>query len=131
MRSFDSLSEREVLALAISLEEEDERVYAEYAEGLRDTFPASAAVFEGMQQEESGHRRRLIELFSSKFGEPHSADPPVGRERFRASETGLAGAPAGTRHRPQPGRHHGSGEPPFLRKSCRPRAGSGRTPATG
>jgi rubrerythrin len=69
MRGFDSLSEREILALAISLEEEDERVYAEYAEGLRETFPASAAVFEGMQQEESGHRRRLIELFHSKFGD--------------------------------------------------------------
>lgn len=68
MRSFDSLSEREILALAISLEEEDERVYAEYAEGLKETFPASAAVFEGMQQEESGHRRRLIELFQTNFG---------------------------------------------------------------
>lgn len=50
MRSVDSLSEREILALAISLEEEDERVYAEYVEGLRETFPASAAVYEGMQQ---------------------------------------------------------------------------------
>jgi rubrerythrin len=69
MRSFDSLSEREILALAISLEEEDERVYAEYAEGLRQTFPASAAVFDGMRQEESTHRRRLIELFRQKFGE--------------------------------------------------------------
>src|ERR1700726_1047393 len=69
MRSFDSLSEREVLALAISLEEEDERVYAEYAEGLRATFPASAAVFDGMRQEESTHRRRLIELYRQKFGE--------------------------------------------------------------
>jgi erythrin-vacuolar iron transport family protein len=68
MRSFDSLSEREILALAISLEEEDERVYAEYAEGLRETFPASAAVFEGMEKEESGHRRRLIELFQAHFG---------------------------------------------------------------
>jgi len=68
MRSFDSLSEREILALAISLEEEDERVYAEYSEGLRETFPASAAVFDGMREEESGHRRRLIELFQSKFG---------------------------------------------------------------
>lgn len=68
MRSFDSLSEREILALAISLEEEDERVYAEYAEGLREAFPASAAVFDGMREEESGHRRRLIELFQSKFG---------------------------------------------------------------
>ncbi len=69
MRSFDSLSEREILALAISLEEEDERVYAEYVEGLRQNFPASAEVFEGMREEESGHRRRLIELFRSKFGE--------------------------------------------------------------
>ncbi|HEX5229492.1 MAG TPA: ferritin family protein [Bryobacteraceae bacterium] len=69
MRSFDSLSEREILALAISLEEEDERVYAEYAEGLRSNFPGSAAVFDGMREEESGHRRRLIELFRSKFGE--------------------------------------------------------------
>ena len=68
MRNFDSLSEREILALAISLEEEDERVYAEYAEGLKETFPASAAVFEGMQQEESGHRRRLIELFQTRYG---------------------------------------------------------------
>jgi erythrin-vacuolar iron transport family protein len=69
MRSFDSLSEREILALAISLEEEDERVYAEYAEGLRQNFTASAAVFDGMREEESGHRRRLIELFREKFGE--------------------------------------------------------------
>ena len=69
MRNFDSLSEREILALAISLEEEDERVYAEYAEGLRQNFPASAEVFDGMREEESGHRRRLIELFRKKFGE--------------------------------------------------------------
>jgi rubrerythrin len=68
MRSFQSLSEREVLALAISLEEEDERVYAEYSEGLRENFPASAAVFDGMREEESGHRRRLIELYQQKFG---------------------------------------------------------------
>jgi erythrin-vacuolar iron transport family protein len=69
MRNFDDLSEREMLALAIELEEEDERVYADYAEGLRTDFPASAAVFEGMRQEESGHRRRLIELYREKFGE--------------------------------------------------------------
>ena len=69
MRNFDNLSEREMLALAIELEEEDERVYADYAEGLREDFPASAAVFDGMRQEESGHRRRLIELYRSKFGD--------------------------------------------------------------
>ena len=69
MRNFDSLSEREALALAISLEEEDERIYADYAEGLRENFPGSAAVFDGMREEESDHRRRLIELYRVKFGE--------------------------------------------------------------
>src|SRR6266436_3665949 len=68
MRNFDSLSEREILALAISLEEEDERIYADFAEGLRRDFPASAAVFDGMQAQESGHRQRLIALFRDKFG---------------------------------------------------------------
>jgi rubrerythrin len=69
MRTFDSLSEREILALAISLEEEDERIYADFADGLRQDFPASAAVFDGMRGEESGHRRRLIELFRENFGD--------------------------------------------------------------
>lgn len=69
MRNFDTLSEREILALAISLEEEDERVYADFGEGLREHFPASAAVFGGMRVEESGHRRKLIELYTKKFGE--------------------------------------------------------------
>ena len=68
MRSFDSLTEREILALAISLEEEDERVYADVADGLRENYPATADVFEGMRQEESGHRRRLIEKFQEQFG---------------------------------------------------------------
>lgn len=68
MRKFDTLSEREILALAISLEEDDERTYADYAEGLRETFPASAAIFDAMGEEESGHRRRLIELYQKRFG---------------------------------------------------------------
>lgn len=69
MRDFQSLSEREILALAIGLEEEDERVYADFAEGLREAYPASAALFDGMKTEESSHRRRLIELYREKFGE--------------------------------------------------------------
>ncbi len=68
MRDFQSLSEREILALAISLEEDDERIYADFADGLRQDFPASADVFDGMREEESGHRRRLIDLFQEKFG---------------------------------------------------------------
>jgi rubrerythrin len=69
MRGFESLSEQEILALAITLEEEDEKIYANFAEGLRQDFPATAAVFDGMRVEESGHRRRLIELSQKEFGE--------------------------------------------------------------
>jgi len=69
MKNFDDLTQPEILALAISLEEEDERIYADFAEGLRQDFPASAAVFDGMRVQESGHRRRLIELYRQKFGE--------------------------------------------------------------
>ena len=69
MRNFESLTEREVLALAIELEEEDARIYADFAEGLRENYPASAQVFEGMRQEESVHRHRLFELYKQKFGE--------------------------------------------------------------
>src|SRR2546425_2775570 len=69
MKNFNELPDREILALAISLEEEDERVYADFSEGLRQDFPASATVFDGMRKEESGHRRRLIELYQQKFGE--------------------------------------------------------------
>ena len=69
MRDFSELSEREVLALAIANEEEDGRIYADIAEGLRDDYPASAKVFEEMVAEEGDHRRQLIELYQAKFGE--------------------------------------------------------------
>jgi erythrin-vacuolar iron transport family protein len=69
MKNFNELTEREILALAISLEEEDERVYADFAEGLRQDYPGSASVFGAMREEESEHRRKLIELYQQKFGE--------------------------------------------------------------
>ena len=69
MRSFTDLSERELLALAISSEEEDGRIYADFADGLRDNYPASAQIFSDMAAEESEHRRRLIDLYTSKFGD--------------------------------------------------------------
>jgi rubrerythrin len=68
-KSFKDLSEREILALAIQLEEEDSRVYGDFAEGLRATYPATAKVFEEMQVEESRHRQSLIELHRQRFGE--------------------------------------------------------------
>jgi rubrerythrin len=69
MRSFDSLSEQEILALAISSEEDDARIYEAFAEGLRDGYPATAKTFERMRDEESNHRHRLIELYRQRFGE--------------------------------------------------------------
>jgi rubrerythrin len=69
VRAFAELTEQEILALAISAEEEDARIYADYAEGLKGDFPASAKVFTEMAAEENEHRRRLIELHRQKFGE--------------------------------------------------------------
>ncbi len=69
MLDFNRLSQREILALAISLEEEDERVYADFAEKLRENFPSTAQIFDEMREEEIGHRRRLIDLYKDKFGE--------------------------------------------------------------
>jgi rubrerythrin len=73
MRSFSSLSEREVLALAISLEEDDARIYADLADGLKDTYPAQAEQFRKMRAEEDGHRHRLLDLYQARFGDhiPH------------------------------------------------------------
>jgi rubrerythrin len=68
-RRFRDLTEREILALAISLEEEDGRVYADFADGLRETYPATAALFEDMRAEESRHRASLIETYRARFGE--------------------------------------------------------------
>ncbi len=68
-RRFSDLSEQEVLALAISSEEDDARIYRSYAEGLRRDYPGTAAVFDGMAAEEDGHRRALIDLHQSRFGE--------------------------------------------------------------
>lgn len=68
-RKFKDLSEREILAVAIGLEEEDGRVYADFADGLRETYPATAKLFEDMREEESQHRARLIETYRARFGE--------------------------------------------------------------
>jgi rubrerythrin len=68
-RKFRELSEQEVLALAITLEEEDGRIYADFAEGLRETYAATAKLFTAMQAEEAGHRNALIETYRQRFGE--------------------------------------------------------------
>jgi rubrerythrin len=69
VKRFSDLTEREVLALAITNEEEDSRIYRGFAEGLRAQFPSSAKVFEEMADEEVTHRTRLFELYREKFGD--------------------------------------------------------------
>ena len=69
MRDFDQLTERDILALAISSEEEDGRIYADFAHTLDTDYPASAQVFRDMAADESGHRKMLIDLFVEKFGD--------------------------------------------------------------
>lgn len=79
-RSFTSLSEQEILALAVVAEEEDGRIYSEFASRLAATYPGSAALFEGMAAEEDEHRRRLLDLYVERFG-PRLV--PIRREHVR------------------------------------------------
>lgn len=76
-KRFKDLSEQEILALAISSEEDDARIYRGYAERLRADYPASARMFDGMAEEEDTHRARLIDLHETRFG---STIPLIRRE---------------------------------------------------
>src|SRR5258708_14228466 len=69
VKRFAELTEQEILALAITNEDEDSRIYRGFAEGLRDTYPASAKVFDEMAEEEGRHRTMLFDLYRSKLGE--------------------------------------------------------------
>jgi erythrin-vacuolar iron transport family protein len=80
VKNFVDLTEREVLAVAISSEEEDSRIYMAFAEDLAQRYPDSAKLFEEMAEEERGHRHRLLELYEQRFG-PHL--PPIRRDNVR------------------------------------------------
>jgi erythrin-vacuolar iron transport family protein len=80
LKNFADLTEREVLAVAIASEEEDSRIYMAFAEDLAERYPDSARIFEGMAEEERGHRHRLLELYEERFG---SHLPPIRREDVR------------------------------------------------
>ena len=67
-KRFRDLSEQEIIALAISSEEDDARIYRGYAETLRAEYPDSAAIFDGMAAEEDMHRKRLIDLHAARIG---------------------------------------------------------------
>src|SRR6266542_2073294 len=69
MRPFETLTEQEILALAISLEEEDARIYDDFATGLREHYPEQAEKFKELRHEEDGHRHRLLDLYRRRFGD--------------------------------------------------------------
>ena len=68
MRKFHELTDEEIIALAIANEEEDARIYLNFARKLKPNYPSSAKIFEEMALEEQGHRHRLLELFNSRYG---------------------------------------------------------------
>lgn len=68
-KRFSDLSEQEILALAISSEEDDARIYRQYAQRLLPEFPDSSAIFTGMAEEEDNHRKRLIDMHKKRFGD--------------------------------------------------------------
>jgi erythrin-vacuolar iron transport family protein len=80
MKNFADLTEREVLAVAISSEEEDSRIYMSFAEDLAERYPDSAKIFEQMAEQENGHRRMLLEMYEQRFG-PHL--PPIRRSNVK------------------------------------------------
>jgi erythrin-vacuolar iron transport family protein len=69
MINFAELTEQQLLALAISLEEQDARIYDEFYDGLKETYPDTAHMFRAMADEETGHRHRLLDIYQKKFGE--------------------------------------------------------------
>src|SRR5438445_13674867 len=68
-KQFKDLTEREILALAIQNEEEDGRIYGEFADALRESYPATADMFEEMRAEEVGHRNGLFDQVRERCGE--------------------------------------------------------------
>jgi rubrerythrin len=69
MKNFSDLTEQELLALAIALEEEDSRTYSDLADAMRESYPGTARMFAAMAAEEDGHRHRLLDLYREKFGD--------------------------------------------------------------
>ena len=128
MRDFNSLSQKEILALAISLEEEDERIYSDFGENLRENFPGTAQIFEEMRQEEIGHRRQLIDIYRQKFGEHIPLIRRQDVRGFRAAQADLAEHAAAPGADSRAGGHHGSRDAALLSACRRARAGRQHPP---
>jgi rubrerythrin len=69
VKSFAELSEQDIVALAISNEDEDSRIYYSFAAALREAYPDTAEMYDKMAEEEIGHRDMLLDLHREKFGD--------------------------------------------------------------
>ena len=69
MKNFSDLTEQEILALAISNEDEDNRIYRSFADALRGSYPDTAGIYDKMAEEEIGHHDMLLDLYRKKFGD--------------------------------------------------------------
>src|SRR3989442_14719921 len=95
LKKFKDLTEKEILAIAIAAEEEDGRIYGEFADALRDEYPSTAQMFEEMREEEVGHRDRLFAMFRQRFGEHIPLIRRENVERFLQRRTVRLAAPVG------------------------------------
>ena len=128
MKNFADLTEREVLAVAISSEEEDSRIYMTFAEDLAERYPDSAKIFEEMAEEERGHRHRLLEMYEQRFGAASAADPPRGRQGISEAPPDLADQEPVARHHPQGSRDDGAAGRAILHQGRRAGRGCRRPP---
>ena len=108
LKKFSDLTEQEVLALAITNEEEDSRIYRGFAEGLREQFPSSAKVFDEMAEEEVHPPHQAVRSLPQEIRRLPAADPPPGRQGLHPPQiAALADAAARARGRAQVRRKHG------------------------
>ena len=110
-RSFKDLSAAEVLALAISLEEEDARIFQEFARRLRENYPKAADALDTMRGEEDSHRHRLVEFVPAEIRRGDPADPAARRQRLCPSRSAAIGPTLGRATRPAASGPHGTWRP--------------------
>src|SRR5258705_4504826 len=97
LKKFKDLTEKEILAIAIAAEEEDGRIYGEFADALREEYPSTAEMFEEMREEEVGHRDRLFAMFRQRFGEHIPLIRRVNVKGFMTSRPVWLGWPLGVK----------------------------------
>src|SRR5271166_5738308 len=99
MKNFSDLTEQELLALAIALEEEDSRTYSDLADAMREAYPGTARMFAAMAEEEDGPPSPSPRPLPREIRRPHPADPPAGREGLHRAQVAVARTAARPRKR--------------------------------